>query len=398
MLKLDFSIVTSDERNAFVNEFFTNNPLYVPNQHELDTISNYILYGKEPIDKHGVPTDDPSKWTNMTTRHEIEITTKHNTWKRAEPSSLDEMYESPTFNEGCLLSPKVHVKAHKPVFDRARENDLPSIHELWTVIDYYSEKLKKEDLTAAQRYQMRHMLIELRREQFTLRDIFKPAYQHSASANRSIYIPRECENELDWESADSPCGFAPMGLYHQGDKRFTDPLALTNEKDDWGYNLGAKTIIDFRNPDHIGEIVLHYLEIETFCADNFVSSQKAILNTLDFYIDNTKLTGAQLAILRYKIARLPNKDIAVRVNSEYNKTYNINYISTIYRKICASIAQTSERIFNYYYERINPYSFKKCSACGVVKLRNSDEFMRKSRNSDGFSTKCKECEHNGKRK
>ena len=31
-----------------------------------------------------------------------------------------------------------------------------------------------------------------------------------------------------------------------------------------------------------------------------------------------------------------------------------------------------------------------------MKLRNTEEFTRKSRNSDGFSSKCKECERKEK--
>ena len=54
MLKLDFTIVSTEDRNTFVNKFFHDNPTYQPSAHELDTITNYILYGKDPcIDKNG---------------------------------------------------------------------------------------------------------------------------------------------------------------------------------------------------------------------------------------------------------------------------------------------------------------------------------------------------------
>ena len=40
MLKLDFTIVSTEDRNAFVNKFFADNPNYQPSAHELDTITN----------------------------------------------------------------------------------------------------------------------------------------------------------------------------------------------------------------------------------------------------------------------------------------------------------------------------------------------------------------------
>ena len=90
MLKLDFTIISTEDRNAFVNKFFTDNPNYQPSAHELDTITNYILYGKDPcIDKNGNYVADlpVEKWTNMPARKEIAIPTKYNSWKEKEPAS-----------------------------------------------------------------------------------------------------------------------------------------------------------------------------------------------------------------------------------------------------------------------------------------------------------------------
>ena len=399
MLKLDFTIISTEDRNAFVNKFFTDNPNYQPSAHELDTITNYILYGKDPcIDKNGNYVADlpVEKWTNMPARKEIAIPTKYDSWKEKEPASLDEVLESPSFNESQIVREPVITKAPKCVFDREHEADIPSIQELWDIIDHYSEKLKDETLPAAQKYQIKHMLIELRRQQFTLKDIFKPTHQMSTAANRTMYFKREAEDEINWNESDSNFGCAPMGFYHKGDARFENPLSLADEKDDWGYNLKAKVIIDFRNVDHIDNIVLFYRELETYCADNVITSQKSILETFDFYLNNTKLSDAQLDIIYYKKHHVPNKYIAELINHAYDKTYSTNYISTIYRKICASIAATAEKYYTYYCERINLFAFKRCTCCGKMKLRNTEEFTRKSRNSDGFSSKCKECERKEK--
>ena len=102
------------------------------------------------------------------------------------------------------------------------------------------------------------MLIELRRQQFTLKDIFKPTRQMSTAANRMIYFKREAEDEINWNEPDSNFGCAPMGFYHKGDARFEDPLSLADEKDDWGHNL--KVIIDFRKTT----LIILYCSIENW--------------------------------------------------------------------------------------------------------------------------------------
>lgn len=395
MLKLDFSLVTTEERAKLVNTFFFAYPNYRPRQHELNTITNYILYGKDPyINKEG--SYDPElpieKWTNMPTRKEIEIATKHQSWKKQAPASLDEVLENPAFNEAILLYKPVQIKQAKPSFDRAQEADIPSIEGLWATIDLCISKLKDPEITPSEKYRYTHMLIEFRREQYVLRDIFKSNYQRSQGANRSTYLPCLTDSEIDWENALSHYAFAPMGLYHKGDLRFEDPLALANERDDWGYNLKAPHIIDLREPSNIDILIKYYSELLTHGDDHIDSSQNDIIHTLDYYIKNTKFTPTQLAIVSLKQARQTNEEIARLVNAKFNKTYRSNYISTIYQKACIKIAETVKHKYLCYYERINPTLFKKCSHCGQLKLRSPEEFMRKARNSDGFSSRCKECD------
>ena len=396
MLKLDFTIISIEDRAKLVKDFFDADPSYTPGKHELTTLTNYILYGKDPyIDKHGEynPELPVKKWTNMSSRKEIEIATKYSTWTKKQPASLDEALESPTFNEAELLEPKIQIKIPKPNFNREEENNLPTIQHLWEAIDKCSEKLKEPDITGAQKYKLTHALVEMRREQFTLRDIFKPTMQRSIRANHLTNFLSGYDLEIDWEDEKLDCSFAPMGVYHEGDPRFEDPLSLCNEKDDWRHNPDAPNLIDFRNKEHINSLIFFYQELKTFADLNFISSQNDIIKTINYYISNTSLTEPQHAIVQYKMLRLSNKEIANKINEQYGKTYSINYISTIYQKGCGSIAETAKRIYDYYYERINPFLFKQCSICKKMKLRNPDQFMRKARNSDGFSSKCKECEH-----
>ena len=74
---------------------------------ELETIANYILWGK---DNDGL---------NATQRGEIQIETRNKTWQRDDTESLDAMMESPTFNEASLHRPtEARTKIAREVFKR----------------------------------------------------------------------------------------------------------------------------------------------------------------------------------------------------------------------------------------------------------------------------------------
>ena len=94
-----------------------------------------------------------------------------------------------------------------------------------------------------------------------------------------------------------------------------------------------------------------------------------------------------------KLNKKKNSDIAWDINHKYGKTYTVNYISTIFRqRIIPKINKAAEYhekiISNIFFEE----EFKTCTSCGETMLRSADNFTRKSRSSDGFSSRCKRCE------
>ena len=118
-----------------------------------------------------------------------------------------------------------------------------------------------------------------------------------------------------------------------------------------------------------------------------------LLKTLHFYIEQADLTDIQREILGMKLHKKKNTDIAWDINHKYGKTYTSNYISTIFRqriipKINEAAAYHEKVIGNIFFEE----EFKECTCCGELKLRDPDNFTRKSRSSDGYSSRCKKCE------
>ena len=94
-----------------------------------------------------------------------------------------------------------------------------------------------------------------------------------------------------------------------------------------------------------------------------------------------------------KLKKVKNTDIAIEINKKWKKTYTPNYISTIFRqriipKINEAAAYHEKLVSNIFFEE----EFKTCTGCGKTLLRDTDNFTRKSRSKDGFTSRCKHCE------
>jgi hypothetical protein len=125
-LDLDFSIDSNIERTKFVNEVIEQ--LDNPTTQELETMSNYILYGK-----------DPDTQTSPVQRKEIQIEARYSPWKRPVEQSLQALQEANQFPESYLLLPPISRKTKKFNRDYALTKAPPHIkvefEELFKKID-----------------------------------------------------------------------------------------------------------------------------------------------------------------------------------------------------------------------------------------------------------------------
>lgn len=435
-LKLDFSIQSTDGRRDFVNEYvqqpqFQRIPL---TSDELETIANYILWGKD------------SDGLNVTQRGEIQIETRNKTWQRDDTESLDTLMESPTFSEASLRRPtEARTRIAREVFDRKRtlgecpSHLVPVFEDLFRRIDYIElmlnfyefahgkrkepprENLQKrftqEELTNAEttaskwnqfKYlKQRHLIVELRREQFTLRDTYIERHVRHTPIEPEI---DPIDPDFDAEIPVFPLGLkaGPVGaLLFKGEKELNP--STYNESDlqkvlqfYWSKKSELRPAIffDFENLEHIYELFGQLNELEESVGALPINSNLSkLLDTLKYYIEMTDLTEAQREILDLKINKTKNQDIADIINKKYNKSYTANYISTIFRqKIIPRINETVSFHVKIIENLSFPENFKRCTGCGKVLLIDPDKFVRKSRSKDGFSTRCKICDRNDRQK
>lgn len=245
---------------------------------------------------------------------------------------------------------------------------------------------------------LRHLLVELRSQQYSYYETYcNRVIPHGESINNVTF-----ENEI---SIGEDIEVLPLGLWYDNDisqKIFggAAPDQYTEEElqriSSKFWKESNKPALDFRNEAHI--FALYQAKgdlIEDAARDpnNIYGTANLILKTLQFYEDQANLSPLQKEILDLKLRKTSNIMIADYVNKKYGKTYNDNYISTIFhRKIIRSIAAAAQLHEKTMQNIFYPENFKVCRDCGRTLLLTSENFVKQKKSSDGFAPRCKRCE------
>ena len=438
-LDLDFSIESAEERNIFLTSYlqesqFKEKPL-TPT--ELETCAKYLLYGK---DEDG---------TSCVQRGEVQVETKNKTWSNegkfvslealldtgdSQGGSYEDIILRPhqvnyknirqTFSREDALkkAPKILVPVFTDLFKQIDETEL--------VINYYEilvgkrtkepraeliarvgeEQAKHCKQTAAllsqyQYLKKKHMLVDLRRQQYTLRDSYQPTFQTDWKS-RGAPIVDETVLTFDCDMEVFPLGLKAEGttsglifqdfneLYPQ---KFTEEQMEKISKRYWQKKNCKKDkfFFDFADLEHVYQLILSYADLRAVVENGQEadSTTSELLETLLYYENCANLTEIQKEILTLKKQQVKNKDIKEQINSKYGTTYNENYISTIFRqKIIKQINEAAEFHKEIISNIFFPEEFKKCTSCGKYYLICSKNFVKKSRAKDGYTNRCKACD------
>ena len=435
-LKLDFSLLTLEERTKFIEEYvqkeeFKKKPL---TSEELEMCGNYLLWGKDSSGKNSVQ------------KKEVQIETRNKTWtKGPEVESLEALLDSPTFNENNIVVPTAaRAKVQKEVFSRSKaleeapdelkivfKNLFDRIDRLDLLLNYYDlahgkrknppreellsrfikedqEKLKEESthLNQFTYLKLRHQLVELRKEQFSLRDSYKFTIRREPIYN---YAPEPITKVLDFDIKVFPLGFFYSDqkvsnlIFKPIDQLIpenfsTEELNLISkfywDKRKEEKEKKSEEFFDFREIEHVYNLFLNYFDLEdTVELKEIESTTQFLLKTLEYYAANSNLSDIYKDILKLKVQKKKNQDVADFVNQKYGKSYTSNYISTIFKqKIIKKITETAAYHQTIIESIYFPEEFKTCNTCKKTLLKCSDNFVRKERSKDGFTNRCKNCD------
>ncbi len=404
-LHLNFQLVTQEERTAFVTDYLKTLK-FTPTETELDTIAKYILWGK---DQNG---------QNVRQTGEIELETAHKTWDSKELESLDGLYESENFTEASVRPlNSVRPLIRKQVFSRENVPQTPEFLTLWDQIDETEYMTQAYELAHGKRekpirrelldrlepdlralldaraqalsekdyLKLRHHLVELRTEQYTLRDSYTIVHKIHSPAP---YTP----SELSYFGPD--IAVLPVGLLN-----INRPLKLGNWTLASASPMGPppskpsdKLYFDFADVEHLYSFTQLYDDIYDFYNADPEATFNLFIETFEYFRAAADLTPIQNDVLQMKMKRDSNAHIMNVINSTYGTTYNSNYISTIYKqKALTKIAEAAQHYADVIANLDKPQNFKVCTQCGRPLLICEENFMRKAKSRDGFESRCKKC-------
>lgn len=456
-LSLDWTLETAVERADFLETYLANRTVPL-SESDLEMCGNYLLWGRG------------SNGLNAEQEGYVQLERRNSTWASSvntrQVSSIEELTENPTFDEAQFHSlADTTYKTPKPNFSReeclrkAPPEFIPMLRDLFGRIDrvelsigFYDKahgkrktdlperltrKFSPEELfnleeralswTNGQYLKKKHLLVELRREQYTIKDSFSNTLM-SRPTNK--FVEEVSPTFCGPESAEDgflvlPIGLSDSARQTQGKNKsvnwFLEFEELAAKKDDPAYQMQARKLenrliergicqprktakkaqelqedapfgfltIDFRNPAHICRL----LDSQKLLITD--PSLSRVRDTLDFYMRQANLTPIQQKVLELKLAGKQNMDIKEIVNKEFNRSYQANYISTIYRQYVApAIADAATRHLEIVRAIAEgPERFKRCSVCGRLLVESETYFIHKSRAKSGFSARCKQCDH-----
>lgn len=417
MVKLNWEIGDLESRLEFIQTI----DLEKLSATSLERVADYLLWGK---DESGQNATDEG----------IEIATRHATWQK-KPESLEALVERADHRLSDARSPgQAPHKAKRETFSRdtarmeAPPEILDELEDLWTSIDTLEfqiatrkhsdgsqkkppreevrdrlenpEELAAEALrwTQAQLSRAKHRLVELRTQQYTLRDDYKPT-AFVDWRTRLEGTPSQPWTTDDWLTLPFPIpsdDIFPI-LYQPLD---TMRPPVNSSLEPWlknhCYTVAAtqEVGIDWASPAHWDALIKNWL----YFSDE--PSTQRIIDIANYYMRLADLTRPQSLVLGGKIGGFSNKEIREVLVRAGEKDYATNYISTIYtqqalQKLCAAAEKHEAHIWHL----VNhPTEWKKCTSCGIVKPKTTTYFRRNRQRKDGWNTKCQECVKEAKKK
>lgn len=391
--KLDFSIYSSEERMEAVKKILEENKDARITQLELDTISNYVLYGKDKA------TD-----TSVVDRKEVQIKTKFSSYHKERFCSLDELMESPTFNEAELSEDKSLYKKIKPSIDKEKAAKIPEMRQLWEEIEKQQNLLDQNigkkpwdgtvpKLGQKEIYFLKHHLIQLRTHQYYLMDTYYPTIGTQHRPMGKFY---EDPLRLQMRYPVLPRGTAK----EENDFQFINPFYSTDDVPaqcwteaqilDWEEK--GEAYFDFRNKDHLYYLVKYWRELKAMVEDENQAPLWELLWTFEIYQNLTPLSEQQVIILEGKKGGKSNKEIQAELQEKLGIFHQVNYISTIYLKLINKIIESVELNYDEWLAKDYGKAWKKCNSCGKYYLRDPRNFVRKTKSLDGLMGRCKNCD------
>lgn len=345
-LKLDYTLQDPGARNELVKKIIEQTPPQRLTPKYLQLLSDYLVFAmdKEERKKKNIITDNRMVTVN---KRETSFEGLVEKFQNGE----DGIYNIITNDKNIIFTPKISIT----------EEDIQTIPGMKQLRDAIAQIEAQEKVaTGKRRFLLKKQLIEMRKDQYVLKNTFKaPIY--CLNVTKSF-------NHIALEEK--------ISVNEDGSLKIEGNFSLLN-------------------PDYVSAVLCNYSRIKQDCWGQFSSDAYYMIQDLENLVDETLEKDFPLYydLLIYKIDGKTNEEIQSLLERDYGVRHSVEYISSLWRnKIPKMIAEQARKdwlIWHYTFEEKGQW--KKCSRCGQIKLAHNMFFSKNNTSKDGFYSICKDC-------
>lgn len=261
----------------------------------------------------------------------------------------DGIYSLITDNKNIIFQPKISITQHDL-------DTIPYLRQLRDSIEQWEQALQKVKGTP-QAYVIKKALIEMRKDQYIIKQAYqKPIIPCKLTRSTKFHVPLDDNSTLDGQQVTV---------------------------------RGASLM----NPKVVSAILCNYSRLKEDSYGQFDGDTWYLIQAFEDTCDKA-LTDYPIyqRILELKIDKRQNNEIQTILSEEFNTTYSVEYISSLWRnKIPKLIATEAYEDFLIWQYKQRKWPMKKCTKCGQIKPAHNQFFSRNKTSADQLYSICKKC-------
>lgn len=348
--KLDYTIVSEEQRKKIVNEIIQKTPKEKLTPRYLEILAEYLL-----------ETPEAKKEKRILTKNRLSYIARREISFEELASKLENgqngIYNFMTGGDKDILF------IQKISITEKDEEQIPGLKQLRDEIKKVQERQKVAH--GKKKYLLTKQMIEMRRDQYVLKMLFRQPISFSHTE----------------------------GSFHDFN---VSGQAYLNEKGE----PESTESVSFFDPTHIACLLKYYSSLKQSAEGRFQGDLYYIMESLDDLIKKVLVKDYPIFydILLMKIDGDSNKQISNKIKQKYDVNYSNEFISNVWcQKIPKILALEAKKDWLvWYYTMKEKGKWKRCSRCHQIKLAHPYFFSKNNTAKDGWYSMCKECRNKKK--
>lgn len=344
-LKLDYKIKTCEERASLVHRIIEQTPPEKITTRYLEILGDYIM--------GAISKEEKREKKYLTDNRRITIERRETSFE-----GLAEKFENGEDGiYNLITNDKNIIFQHKQEITQNDIETVPGLKELREAMAQVEEEGKVA--TGRRKYLLKKQLIEMRKDQYVLKNSYKQELHLLPSTNRG-------QNKIDLSET-----------------RFLDAEG----------NPQSNGLISFFNPEHISAILCNYNALKIETNGRYWDDFYYLMEDFDKLLNQAlKAYPVYSTIVKMKMNNKSSLEIQQMLLEKHKVSYSTQYISQLWRKkIPKLISEQEIKNYLYQYYQNGECKMKRCSCCKELKPAHSSFFSKNPTSKDGFYSQCKVC-------